>query len=78
MINYTFFQFCLSTDKYFAGPLDNWSTPLSTGKITYCFTAIDSVQSPAMESNHDTNYLSAVNMDWISEIDFTIKLLRQS
>ena len=50
---------------------DHWTIgPLSTGKITYCFTANDCVQSPAMESNHDTNYLSAGNMDWISEIDF--------
>ena len=49
------------TDRYFAGPLDNWST--LHRQITYHFTAKDCVQSPAMESNHDTIYLSATIMD---------------
>ena len=37
-------------------------------KVTSHLTVNDCVQSPAMESNHDSNYLSATKMDWIMYI----------
>ena len=52
--------FCsFAADRYFAGPLDNWST--LRRQITNHLTANDCVQSPGMESNHDTNYQSVAN-----------------
>ena len=57
------FSHLFAADRYFVGPLDDWST--LHRQITYHLTANDCVQSPAMESNHDTNYQSAANVNRI-------------